>query len=165
MTRVIEGLPHIMRLKLSSAEDAAVGRALRARENAYAPYSRYKVGAAVVSKKGNIYVGVNAENHIFVVPHAEMNACAAMIAEGEYEFTTLVCAAENGGIPCGFCLQATREWAGRDLSKVIVVGVGIRDPYTVIRCTFAEAMQVVDAFGPEHMETAFPGIAAYRPHA
>lgn len=161
----IANLNRIQRLRLHHAEDAAVGLALRAREHAYAPYSGYKVGAAVISKSGRIYVGANAENHIFVVPHAEMNACAAMIAAGEYEFTTLVCAAENGGIPCGFCLQAAREWADRDLSKAIIIGVGANDPYTVLRCTFAEAMQVTDAFGPEHLEPRFPGIATARGQA
>jgi cytidine deaminase len=77
-----------------------------------------------------------------------MNACAAMCAAGERQFVVLVCAAKDNGIPCGICLQIAREWAGPDLSKTIVIGVSTEDTTRVTRCTFEEAIQVTDAFGP-----------------
>lgn len=132
-------------------EAQAVLAALRAQKNAYAPYSKYKVGAAVISLSGKIYVGVNVENHIYQVSHAEMNACAAMNTAGERRFRVVVCVANDNGIPCGACLQAMREWAGpiSDLKSVTVLGVNVNTPHVVTRCTYLDALQVVDAFAPE----------------
>jgi len=138
--------------ELTEMQYLAVKEALRVQEFAYAPYSKYKVGAAVVTPSCRIFSGVNVENHAYLVSHAEVNACAAMCAAGERQFIALVCVARDNGIPCGHCLQVTREWVGPDLSKVIVIGASNTDQQHVMRCTFEEAIQVTDAFGPESLE-------------
>jgi|GEM_PF-1731851 cytidine deaminase len=147
----VADIPRVSVEALTEMQYLAVQEALRVQEHAYAPYSRYKVGAAVVTPLCHIFSGVNVENHVYLVPHAEMNACAAMCAAGERQFIVLVCAAKDNGIPCGICLQITREWAGPDLSKTIVIGVSTEDPTYVTRCTFEEALQITDAFGPESL--------------
>ncbi len=158
----VANLMKVAREKLSVFEEAAVARALAVREHAYAPYSEYKVGAAVVSRAGNVYVGVNTENHIYVTPHAEMNACAAMNAGGEHEFNVIAIAAANGGIPCGLCLQVIREWARDDLAKTIVLGASLSEPNLVVRCTLEEALQVTDSFGPRDLEPYVVELAKLR---
>jgi cytidine deaminase len=136
--------------KLSPLEKRAVEAALRVRENAYAPYSNYKVGAAVVSATGKIYTGVNVENCVYSVPHAERNALAEMAKHGERRFTILACVAANGGVPCLSCRQDMREFSGRDLDAVTVIGMGTDEPDRVIRCTFGSLVGV-DSFGPEDL--------------
>ena len=89
-------------------------KALQARENAYAPYSGFKVGAAVLTQKGNIYVGANVENVSYPCGTcAEEAAIGAMIAAGEYEISDIVIV--SGGkeliVPCGACLQRIFEFS------------------------------------------------------
>lgn len=94
--------------------DALVAAAFRARENAYAPYSRYRVGAALLSESGSTFVGANVENASYgLCLCAERSAVAAAIVTGARRFTAI--AVVTGGAepatPCGMCRQVLAELA------------------------------------------------------
>lgn len=129
---------------LTMMEKKAVNAAQRIQSMAYAPYSNYRVGVAVVSDSDKIYTGVNVENVHYKVNHAEEYALGEMVKDGGRQFKILVCAAKNGGIPCMSCRQVMREFSGEDLSKVVIIGVG---EDKMVRCTFADIVGV-DSFGP-----------------
>ncbi len=95
-------------------------RAREAREWAYAPYSNYRVGAALLGRSGRIYTGCNVENAVYpLCTCAERTAVVKAVSEGEREFVALAVVTENGGPPCGACRQTLREFA-EDL--VILIG-------------------------------------------
>ncbi len=99
--------------KSDALRDYLVEAAKRARKNAYAPYSNYKVGAAIATKSGNVYVGCNFENASYgACICAERNAIGQMIAAGEKE--PIACAVVTGGkrpgTPCGICRQVLVEF-------------------------------------------------------
>jgi cytidine deaminase len=85
-----------------------------ARENAYAPYSGFKVGAALLTKDGKVYTGVNVENASFgATLCAERAAFAKAVSEGKREFAAIAVSAgsEKEAIPCGICRQFMYELA------------------------------------------------------
>ena len=89
--------------------------ALKIRPMAYAPYSGFKVGAAIRSKSGKTYSGVNVENIAYPEGTcAEAGAIAAMVASGETEITEAYVVADspNPVPPCGGCRQKLSEFAG-----------------------------------------------------
>lgn len=99
-----------------------------AMKSSYAPYSNYNVGAALLTKKGNIYKGCNIENASYSVTNcAERTALFSAIAYGENEFTAIcVVGGKNGEItdyamPCGVCRQALAEFCDADFR--IYVGI------------------------------------------
>ena len=78
-----------------------------ARQRAYAPYSNYPVGAALRTKTGRIYTGVNVENAAYPQTMcAERVAIFKAISDGEREFEVISVVTDNGGSPCGGCRQA-----------------------------------------------------------
>ncbi|GAB4489058.1 MAG: cytidine deaminase [Anaerolineales bacterium] len=92
------------------------------RRNAYAPYSHYRVGAALRAKSGRVYTGVNVENAAYPTTMcAERVALFKAISEGEREFESLALVTENGGSPCGACRQALSEF-GLELRVLIADG-------------------------------------------
>ena len=96
---------------MSEQEKKLIEAAMQARENAYAPYSDYKVGAALLAKSGKIYVGCNFENASFGAGTcAERVALGAAIAAGEREFSAIACVGGEGITPCGICRQALAEF-------------------------------------------------------
>jgi cytidine deaminase len=99
-----------------------VTAARAAREKAYAPYSGYKVGAAILTKTGAVFTGANVENATYgATICAERSAICQMIAAGERE--PVACAVATGGpragSPCGICRQVLREFA-RDMPIALV---------------------------------------------
>lgn len=85
--------------------------ALDARANAYAPYSGYKVGAAVLSPTGEVFAGCNVENEVYPLGQcAERVAIQALVASGETRFEALILVTENGATPCGACRQVMAEF-------------------------------------------------------
>ncbi len=85
--------------------------AQQAQENAYAPYSGYRVGAALRSSSGQVYAGCNVENVSYgLTLCAERNALAAMVTAGETRWTEIVIITRDGGTPCGACLQVLLEF-------------------------------------------------------
>lgn len=98
--------------------------ALQARQNAYAPYSHYAVGAAIVTRDGKIFSGCNVENAAYPTGMcAERVALFKAISEGAREFSAVVVATENGGSPCGSCRQALAEF-GLDWDILMVDRTG-----------------------------------------
>jgi len=82
-----------------------------ARRRAYAPYSGYSVGAAVLDENRRIHAGCNVENVSFgLCLCAERSAVARMIAEGGREVRAVVVATRDGGTPCGMCRQVLSEF-------------------------------------------------------
>lgn len=85
--------------------------ALKAREWAYAPYSHYNVGAALLTDSGKFYDGVNIESAAYPTTIcAERVAIFKAVSEGERHFKAIVIATGNGGSPCGSCRQVMAEF-------------------------------------------------------
>ena len=88
--------------------------ACQARQWAYAPYSHYAVGAAVLTASGRIYDGVNVENAAYPTSIcAERVAVFKAVSEGERKFVAVALVTDNGGTPCGSCRQVLSEF-GQD---------------------------------------------------
>ena len=100
--------------------------AKEALKNAYAPYSKFSVGAALLTGSGNIFTGVNVENSSYgATICAERTAFAKAISEGEKEFLAIaVTSSEGKAFPCGICRQFMFEY-GDDLR--IIVGNNVDD--------------------------------------
>lgn len=89
-----------------------VQAAQQVRQNAYAPYSVYRVGAAILGADGKVYVGCNVENVSFgLTVCAERNALGRMVADGCTEIAAVAVATRDGGTPCGMCRQSLWEFA------------------------------------------------------
>lgn len=82
-------------------------------ENAYAPYSKFKVGAALLTESGRVFTGVNVENASFgATICAERTACVKAVSEGYKEFSAIAVVSSRGGAPmCGICRQFLSEFA------------------------------------------------------
>lgn len=92
--------------------DQLVQEAKAVRERAYAPFSNYRVGAAIATKKGSIYVGCNVENSTYgATICAERGAIMQMVAHGEREPIACAVVTADGGSPCGICRQVLAEFA------------------------------------------------------
>ena len=110
--------------------------AVKAREMAYAPYSHYKVGAALLAKSGKIYIGCNVENASFTPTNcAERTAFFKAISEGDREFEMIAIVAGKDGeelskncTPCGVCRQVMTEFCDKDF-KIIL---GTPDDFKVL---------------------------------
>jgi cytidine deaminase len=124
--------------------DKLIAAAQAARARAYAPYSQYKVGAAVRAAGGQIYTGSNVENASYgLTICAERVALTAAVAAGEREFEALVVAAgdDSPGMPCGACRQVMAEFFTAEVPIVVVSSRGERK-----QMTFGELMP--QPFGP-----------------
>ncbi|WP_293720236.1 cytidine deaminase [uncultured Phascolarctobacterium sp.] len=120
--------------------------ALAARENAYAPYSKFKVGAAVETADGHIFTGCNVENASYgLTCCAERNAVFAAIGSGARSFKALCVVAdtEEPVAPCGACRQVLAEFP---FEKIILANCkGLTKIMTVTEL-------LPDGFGPEALE-------------
>ncbi len=95
--------------------DKLIECARRARENAYAPYSNFKVGAALEARNGRVFAGCNVENATYgLTVCAERVALWKAISEGEREFSAIavVSESERPASPCGACRQLLWEFCG-----------------------------------------------------
>ncbi len=99
--------------------------ALQARDWAYAPYSRYRVGAAILTESGRVYDGVNIENAVFPLTIcAERVAAFKAVSEGERRFRAIAVVTANAGMPCGSCRQVLSEY-GLDTQVIIADTSGV----------------------------------------
>lgn len=122
-----------------------IARARNARNWAYAPYSGYPVGAALLTGSGKIYDGVNVENAALPCGTcAERVAVFKAVSEGEREFLAIVISSGNGAFPCGACRQVLSEF-GLDIRVVITSDNGefLRE------CELSDLLP--EAFGPEKL--------------
>jgi len=92
-------------------KNALIALAVEARRRAYAPYSKYPVGAALRTKSGRIFTGCNVENAAYPTSMcAERVAVFKAISEGESAFEVIAVVTSNGGTPCGSCRQVLAEF-------------------------------------------------------
>jgi cytidine deaminase len=108
-----------------------ISEAKKARENAVAPFSKYKVGAALVTKAGKVYRGCNVENCTYgLTVCAERVALLTALAAGERDFTAIavVTQSDEPGTPCGPCRQLMWEYCG-DIDVTIANLTGKRIDY------------------------------------
>ena len=105
-----------------------VNSAKKALENAYCPYSNYKVGAALLTPDGKIFTGCNIENGSYGASNcAERTAVFKAVSEGERRFSAVAIAAEDGEatpFPCGICRQVLSEFCPPDMPVLICDGNG-----------------------------------------
>lgn len=123
-------------------------QAAAAREYAYAPYSRYKVGAALLTTTGQIYTGCNIENAAYSPSIcAERTAIFKAVSEGERSFQAIAIVTQDGGAPCGVCRQVMREFA----PHLTVITADLNGVYHIY--TLPELLP--HCFGPENL-AAYP---------
>jgi len=126
-------------------KQALVDLANTARQRAYAPYSNYPVGAALRTKTGRIFTGVNIENAAYPQTMcAERVAIFKAVSEGEKEFEVISVVTDNGGSPCGGCRQVLAEF-GLDTIVLMADGSGKLLKETTVKELLPEA------FTPEHL--------------
>jgi len=119
---------------------ALVQKAALAREKAYAPYSHYQVGAAVLTADGRVFTGANVENAVYPLGLcAERVAIFKAASEGYRDFVAIAVVTHNGGSPCGSCRQVMHEFAP-EMTVLIADKAG-----AVRRTTVAELLP--DSFG------------------
>lgn len=119
--------------------------AAEAREKAYAPYSHFRVGAALLSKSGKVYTGCNVENASYgLTVCAERVALFRAVAEGEREFEAIAIVTDKGVTPCGACRQVLREF-GRELRVIVADMKGKQREYAL-------AELLPDDFKPEDLQ-------------
>jgi cytidine deaminase len=105
-------------------KQALIDAANAARQYAYVPYSKYRVGAAVQTKSGRVFTGANVENAAYPQTMcAERIAIFKAVSEGERDFAAIVVLTDNGGSPCGGCRQVMSEF-GLDTIVLIANGEG-----------------------------------------
>jgi len=118
----------------------------QARSLAYAPYSNYQVGAALRTKSGRIFTGVNVENAAYPTTMcAERVAIYKAVSEGEREFDVIAVVTPNGGSPCGGCRQVMAEFG---LETIVLIGNGAGD---LIEQTTVDSL-LPGAFTPAHLK-------------
>ena len=100
--------------------------AVAARENAYAPYSNFRGGAALLGKSGEVYSGCNVENAAYSPTNcAERTAVFKAVSEGEKEFVAIAIVGGSGDeiadfcAPCGVCRQVLAEFCDADFKVVL----------------------------------------------
>ncbi|WP_255598853.1 cytidine deaminase [Hasllibacter sp. MH4015] len=113
---------------------ALIDEAARVRENAHAPYSKFKVGCALRSTDGNLHVGCNVENVAYPEGTcAEAGAIAAMIAQGDTRITEIAVIADSPTPvpPCGGCRQKLAEFADGDVVVTLATTAGLSERTSV----------------------------------
>jgi cytidine deaminase len=122
--------------------------ALEVRENAHAPYSNFKVGAALRTDEGTVFVGCNVENVAYPEGTcAEAGAIAAMVAAGQTRITEAYVVAGSAlpVTPCGGCRQKLAEFGAGDVRVTMATTGGVEQVMTLSEL-------LPGAFGPAHMD-------------
>lgn len=105
-------------------KDKLIKAAIEARESAYAPYSNFKVGAAILMEDGSIYTGCNIENASFGATNcAERTAIFKAVSEGKHVIKELAVIGDTNGYtyPCGICRQVITEFADSADMKIYII--------------------------------------------
>jgi cytidine deaminase len=138
-------------VELSDAQrQALIESAVHARRWAYAPYSHYAVGAAVLTASGRIYDGVNVENAAYPTGIcAERVAVFKAVSEGERQVSAVAVVTENGGMPCGACRQVLSEFGPQ-----MLVLIADLEGKLLKETSIAELLP--GAFGPQDLTVPSP---------
>ncbi len=139
---------------LNEIENKLYEEAYNVRENAYAPYSGFKVGAALVTDTGKIFSGCNVESvDLTLTTHAEMNAIDSMIAAGEKKIKEIIIVMVSDvgyGMPCGLCRQKILEFALKD---TVIIGINLKEDGSILNINKTSISEVLPfAFGPEVLQ-------------
>lgn len=127
--------------------DKLIRAAQTAMQNAYAPYSKFSVGAAVQTDTGNIYAGCNVENAAYPIGQcAEASAIGAMVTGGERTIVAVAVAGRGDALctPCGGCRQRIREFAADEVPVLICDENSLRHETTI-----GELLPL--SFGPDNL--------------
>lgn len=124
--------------------EALIQAASAVRQQAYAPYSHYQVGAAILAEDGRIFTGCNVENSSYGLSMcAERTAVFKMVSEGGRRIQAVAVCTENGGSPCGACRQVLTEFAD-DIPVWLIDAAGNCYETTLY-------ILLPHHFGPEHL--------------
>lgn len=119
----------------------------KVRENSYARYSNYTVGAALLTSSGEVFTGVNVENAVFPLTMcAERSAIFSAVSAGQREFEAIAVVTRDGGMPCGSCRQVLAEFG-------VDVRVIIADPAGKVHMVASVADLLPGAFGPQNLNS------------
>ena len=138
--------------KSAKSLEALFAAAKAAQANAYAPYSRFKVGAALRTPGGALFSGGNVENAAYPQGWcAETSAIAAMALSGERRIAEILVIGDGEGLctPCGGCRQRIREFADES-TPIHIAGPG------GVRASFTLSELLPHSFGPEHLKDLKP---------
>ena len=130
-----------------SKKDELITAAIAAMPQAYAPYSQFQVGAAILDENGHIHQGVNVENAAYPQGAcAEAGAIAAMVMAGGKEIVQIAVAGRGEVLctPCGGCRQRIREFATARTEILVCGEEGLRKSYQI-------ADLLPDSFGPDNL--------------
>jgi cytidine deaminase len=126
-------------------KEELLAAACAVRANSYAPYSNYRVGAAILLPDGHVITGVNVENASYGLSNcAERTAVFKAVTEGYKEVLAVAIYTDNGGSPCGACRQVLVEFAG-DIPVLLSDAAGEVQETTLYTLLPAH-------FGPEHLD-------------
>ena len=123
---------------------ALIEAASQARLSAYAPYSEYLVGAALLTESGRVYTGANVENAAY--PNsmcAERVAIYKAVSEGQRQFLGIAVVTANGGTPCGACRQVMAEF-NLEMGVLIATADGNLLQETTVAALLPEAFRPSD---------------------
>jgi len=128
-------------------ESSHIAATKEAMNKAYVPYSKYPVGALIVTEKGNTYSGCNVENASYPLGNcAEAAAIASMVIAGEQKIKLIYVMSQNdeGGSPCGGCRQRIREFSDANTKVILCSPDGVEQ-----RLALADLLP--NSFGPEYL--------------
>lgn len=133
-------------MTLNKEYQSLIELANEVRKHAYVPYSNYRVGAALRTKSGRVFTGVNVESAAYPTTMcAERVAVYKAVSEGEREFDAIAVVTDNGGSPCGSCRQVLAEFG---LETIVLIANGAGE--LLKEMTVAELLP--EAFTPAHLE-------------
>ena len=116
---------------------ALIEAAIAVRQHAYAKYSQFLVGAALLAANGRTFVGCNVENVSYGLTNcAERSAVFAAIAAGQRKFSLLAVASEGGVTPCGACRQVLIEFA----PELPILLIDVNQPATVVEVNLRDLL-------------------------
>jgi len=132
---------------LETSLNLLFNQAKAARDNAYAPYSSFRVGAAILAPDGTLFSGANVENAAYPQGQcAEASAIGAMVTAGQRNIAAMLIVADGAALctPCGGCRQRIREFASPQTLIHVADLSGIRQSFTM------EAL-LPQSFGPDNL--------------
>lgn len=142
--------------------DELIRQAIEIRQRAYAPYSKFLVGAAVRTKAGKTFLGCNVENASYgLAVCAERSAIFAAITAGEKQFECMAIATQGGAMPCGACRQVLSEF-NPDLPIFIV---DVDNPDKIIEGSLWELLPGAFTLGDGAKDGAKPKKTEKKPAA
>lgn len=113
---------HPLLSKVTNLEKHMIEESLRVRQKAYAPYSNFKVGAAILGSDDKVYTGCNVENVSYgLTICAERNTIFHMVSQGVNTIKAVVVSTETGTTPCGACRQVLQEFCGGNEVPIVMI--------------------------------------------